>query len=91
MRLPHDWSPLLFFKPISQHNNIQNLSKKILFFFALVSRQSPAVSSANKHAMPQVFGGKWGTECFNTKFPLPTLLCAVGNIHHEADYLVKMN
>ena len=22
------------------------------------------------------FGGKWGMECLNTKFPLPTLQCA---------------
>ena len=22
------------------------------------------------------FGRKWGTECLNTRFPLPTLLCA---------------
>ena len=25
--------------------------------------------------MPPESGGKWGTECFNTRFPLPTLLC----------------
>ena len=44
-------------------------------FFALVSRQSAALSSATQHAMPD-FGGKWGMECLNTRFPLPTLLCA---------------
>ena len=26
--------------------------------------------------MPPEFGGKWGTEFLNTRFPLPTLLCA---------------
>ena len=26
--------------------------------------------------MPPEFGRKWGTECLNAKFPLPTLLCA---------------
>ena len=26
--------------------------------------------------MPPKLGGKWGTECLNTRFPLPTLLCA---------------
>ena len=45
-------------------------------FFALVSRHSAALSSTSQHAMPPEFGGKWGTECLNTRFPLPTLLCA---------------
>ena len=45
-------------------------------FFALVSRLSSALSSATQHAMPPEFGRKWGTECLNTRFPLPTLLCA---------------
>ena len=26
--------------------------------------------------MPPKLGGKWGTECFNIRFPLSTLLCA---------------
>ena len=26
--------------------------------------------------MPAELGGKWGTECLNTRFPLPTVLCA---------------
>ena len=26
--------------------------------------------------MPPELGGKSGMECFNTRFPLPTLLCA---------------
>ena len=29
-----------------------------------------------KHAMPPESGRKWGMECLNTRFPLPTLLCA---------------
>ena len=45
-------------------------------FFALVSRQSASLSSATQHAMPPEFGRKSGTECLNTRFPLPTLLCA---------------
>ena len=45
-------------------------------FFALVSRLSAAVSSASQYAMPPEFGKKRGTECLNTRFPLPTLLCA---------------
>ena len=32
---------------------------------------SGAVSSATQHAMPRKFDGMWGTECLNTKFPLP--------------------
>ena len=35
-----------------------------------------ALSSAIQHAMPTEIGGKWGMECFNTRSPLPTLLCA---------------
>ena len=45
-------------------------------FLALVSRTSAALSSATQHAMPPEFGRKWGTECLNTRFPLPTLRCA---------------
>ena len=30
-----------------------------------------ALSSATQHAMPPELGGKWGTECLNTRFPLP--------------------
>ena len=41
-----------------------------------MSRLSAALSSATQHAMPPEFGRKWGTECLNTSFPLPTLLCA---------------
>ena len=34
-----------------------------------------SLSSATQHAMPLEFGRKWGTECLNTRVPLPTLLC----------------
>ena len=46
--------------------------KYLIFHFALVSRQTAALSSATKHAMPQECGGKWATECLNsiTKYPL---------------------
>ena len=47
-----------------------------MHFFALVSRLNAALSSATQHAMPPDFGRTWGTECLNTRFPLPTLLCA---------------
>ena len=42
----------------------------------MVSRQRAALSSATQHAMTPELGGKWGTECLNTRFPLATLLCA---------------
>ena len=29
-----------------------------------------------QYAVPPEFGEKWGTECLNTRFPLPILLCA---------------
>ena len=53
-------------------NEIFTLSLN-LHFFALVSRQSAALSSATQYPMTLKFGGgKWGTECLNTRFPLPT-------------------
>ena len=54
------------------------------YFFALVSRQSATLSSAIQHAMPPELGGKWGTECLNTRFLLPILLRA---IQREADLI----
>ena len=55
---------------------------KYLKFFALVSSESAALSFANQHAMPQIFVEKRGKECFNTRFFLPTILCA--------EYTVKL-
>ena len=46
------------------------------YLFKLVTMQIAALSFATQHLMPPEFGGKWGTECFNTRFSLPTLLCA---------------
>ena len=42
--------------------------------FALVSRQSAALSSVTQLAMPPGSGRKRRMECINTRFPLPTLL-----------------
>ena len=61
------------------------------YFFALVSRQSAALSSATHHAMPPEFGGKWGTECLNTTFPLPTLLCAGYNVKLILKYFIFLS
>ena len=51
---------------------------EIFFFhiFALVWRQSAALSSATQQAMPSKLGEKWEMECLNTRMLLPTLLCA---------------
>ena len=38
--------------------------------------ESAALNSATQHTMPPEIGGKWGTECLNTRVPLPTLHCA---------------
>ena len=32
--------------------------------------ESASLSFATHHAMPPEIGGKWGTECLNTRFPL---------------------
>ena len=59
------------------HSRKRNIYLHLYFhFFAPVSRQSGVLSFATQHAMPPDLGGKWGTECLNTRFPLPTLLCA---------------
>ena len=54
----------------SSLEEMKYLLKLYFYFFALVSRQSAAVSSETQHAMPSEFGRKWGTECLNTRFPL---------------------
>ena len=59
------------------HSKRWNIYLNLYFhFLALVSRQSAVLNSATQHAMPLESGRKWGTECFNTRFLLPTLLCA---------------
>ena len=54
---------------------------RMSFIFTLVSRQNAALSFATQPAMPPEFGRKWGTECLNIRFPLPTLLCAEYNVN----------
>ena len=59
------------------HSRRCNIYLNVYFhFFALVSRRSGALCSATQYAMPPKFVRKWETECLNTRFPLPTLLCA---------------
>ena len=54
------------------HSRKLNIYLNLCFlFFALVSRLSATLSSATQHAMCV-----HSTECFNFRFPLPTLLCA---------------
>ena len=45
--------------------------------------QSTALSSPTRHTMPSKTDRKWTTECLNTMFHLPTLLCPV-HIYCEA-------
>ena len=51
---------------------IQSFSVKV----EQTTRENAALNPATQHAMPPEFGRKWQTECLNTRFPLPTLLCA---------------
>ena len=56
------WSPLEEMKYFHFNLNLY------FQFFALVSRQSAALSSATQHAMPTEFSRKWRTECLNTVY-----------------------
>ena len=61
------WGNQLFFLlQISRGHDTFN----IFIFFAMVTRQSAALSFATQHAMPPEFGGKWLTKCLSTRFPL---------------------
>ena len=67
-------------KPIAYgfdpHSKRLNIYLNLYFhFFALVSRQSTALSTATQHAMLPDLSGMWGT-VYSTGFPLPSLLCA---------------
>ena len=42
----------------------------------------------SQHVIPLEFGRKWGTECPNTRLPLPTLRCG---IQREADLIFNSN
>ena len=54
--------------------------RQCLAVYATVMGSIPTVTrrnaAAQHNAMPPDFGGKYGTECPNTKFSLSTLLCA---------------
>ena len=56
-----------------------------------MSKLSAALSSATQHAMPPEFGRKWGTECLNITFPLPTLLCVGYSVKLIIDFLSISN
>ena len=65
------------------HSRKWNIYINLYFYlFALVSRQRAELSSDAQHATLPNFGEKWGVECLNTRFPLPTLLCE--------EYIVKL-
>ena len=42
---------------------------------------------STQHVISPEFGGKWGTECLNTRFLQPTLPTAMGGIEREAKFL----
>ena len=70
------------------HSRKWNIYLNLYFhFFALVSRQRAALSSATEHAIPPEFSGMWRTECLNTRFHLPTLLYAGYSV--KLIYLLK--
>ena len=51
---------------VDPHSRKLNIYLQLYFhFFALVSRQSAALSFAFQYATPPELGGKWGTECLN--------------------------
>ena len=51
------------------HSRRLNIYLNLYFhFFALVSRQNAALSSATSNVMPPEFGRKWGTECLTLVF-----------------------
>ena len=68
------------------HSRKWNIYLLLYFhFFALVYTQSAALSSATQHVMPPEFGGKWGTECLNTRFLAYRIVCG---IQREADLFI---
>ena len=58
----------------------KKLNLEYFHFCALVNRQTAALSSATQYTTPQKFDKTWGTMCPNTRFPVPTLLCAKYNV-----------
>ena len=62
----------------NRHPRKWNIYLHLYFhFFVLVSRQSAVLIFATQHAISPELGGKWGTECLNTRFLLP---CCVRDI-----------
>ena len=52
--------------------------------------ESVALSSTTQHIMPPEIGGKWGTECLNTRFPLSTLLCTGYSVKLKKIYKLSL-
>ena len=59
-----------------EENGNINLSKYFIYY---------TLSSATQQAMPPESSRKWGTECPNTRFPLPSVHPVVCGIQREAD------
>ena len=66
---------------------LKYLLKFIFPFLRSGVEAKPALSSATQHAMPPESGKKWGTECLNIRFPLPTLLCEGYSVKLKKKYL----
>ena len=54
---------------------IQREANLIYLFFFYLYLGGVEFCHSTRNASKK-FGRKWGTECLNTRFPLPTLLCA---------------
>ena len=65
----------------------QSVTVKAAGNFTLVSSQSAALSSVTQHAMPSEFSVKGETKCLNSRFPLPTALCAGYSVKLILDFL----
>ena len=55
---------------------VKYLLKFLFPFFRSGVEDKHGVEFCSQLAMYPEFGRKWGTECFNIRFPLPTLQCA---------------
>ena len=71
------------------HSAKLNINLKFIFPLLRFTLQRAALISAAQHAMPPESGEKWGMECLNSRFPLPTLLCAGYSVKLKKEYTYK--
>ena len=73
--------------------SIQTQGSELLFINIFITSfwgTSAVLICATQHAMLRKFGGKWGTECINTRFPLPKKL-KKKNIKNKLQYIHYCN